>query len=103
MFYEKDSTENDKKIEQEFRCRRNYCFTTLSFTSMSFILHFQFCLIRIHKIISSRFFYEKYLTENEKKIQDSIECSQYKLQKICTLPLTNQAQRNHVLRGTSAQ
>ena len=29
LFYEKDLTENDKKIEQEFRYRRNSCFTTL--------------------------------------------------------------------------
>ena len=38
LFYEKDLTENDKKIEQEFRYRRNSCFTTLSFTSMSFVI-----------------------------------------------------------------
>ena len=64
LFYEKDLRENDKKIEQEFRCHRNSCFMTLSFTSMSFILHFHFCLIRMHQIISSRFFYEKYLIAN---------------------------------------
>ena len=38
LFYEKDLTENDKKIDQEFRCRRNSGFTTLSFTSMTCII-----------------------------------------------------------------
>ena len=57
------------------------------------ILHFQFCLIRIHQIITSRFFYEKYLTENGEKIEDSFEFSQYWLQKIWSLPLRNQVQR----------
>ena len=33
------------------------------------ILHFQFCLIRIHQIITSQFFYEKDLTENDEKIK----------------------------------
>ena len=41
------------------------------------ILHFQFCLIRTHQIITSRFFDEKYLTENDEKIEDSFEFSQY--------------------------
>ena len=38
LFYEKDLTKDDKKIEQEFRYRLNSCFTILSFTSMSFII-----------------------------------------------------------------
>ena len=38
LFYEKDLTKNAKKIEQEFRYRRNSCFTILSFTWMSFII-----------------------------------------------------------------
>ena len=38
LFYEKDLTKNDNKIEQEFHYRRNSCFTILSFTSMSFII-----------------------------------------------------------------
>ena len=30
-----------------------------------------------YQIITSQFFYEKYLTENDEKIEDSIEFSQY--------------------------
>ena len=41
------------------------------------ILYFQFFLTQIHQIITSRFLYEKYLTENDEKIVDSIEFSQY--------------------------
>ena len=41
------------------------------------ILYFQFFLTQIRQIITSRFFYEKYSTENDEKIVDSIEFSQY--------------------------
>ena len=47
------------------------------------VLHFQPFLIRIHQIITSQFFYEKYLTENDEKIKDSIKfsecCRRFKL------------------------
>ena len=49
------------------------------------ILYFQFFLTQIHKIITSRFFYEKYLTENDEKIVDSIEFSQCRRFELCRL------------------
>ena len=79
MFYEKDLPENDKKnwtrislskfLFYDFKLYIDERYNTI-------ILHFQFCLIRIHQIITSRFFHEKYLKENDEKIEDSIELSQ---------------------------
>ena len=41
------------------------------------ILYFQFFLTQIHRIITSWFISENDLTENDEKIEDSIEFSQY--------------------------
>ena len=77
-----------KKIQQKMTKKLNKYLLSSKFLFYDFklyidelyntiILHFRFCLIRIHQIITSRLFYEKYTTENDEKIENSIEFSQY--------------------------
>ena len=81
LFYEKDLTENDKKNWTRISLSSKFLFYNFQLyideLRNTIVLHFQFSLNRIHQIITSRFFYEKYLTENDEKIVDSIEFSQY--------------------------
>ena len=80
LFYEKDLTKNDKKNRTRISLSSKFLFYDFKLyideLYDTIVLHFQPCLIRIHEIITSQFFYEKYLTENDEKIEDSIEFSQ---------------------------